>query len=382
METGALLEQHGHRVIPFCAQDDRNEPSRYAEYFPVSVKTTRPGFADIGRFVYSGEARRALERLLSYEQVDLAHLHIYYGKLSASILQPLRQRGVPIVQTLHEYKAVCPVYTQTSAGRPCSACVGGRYWRALPRLCNRGSLPRTALSVVESYVSDALGAVTAVDQFIGISDFVTNRMIAAGIPREKITTVHNFVDVERYEPRYDSEDYVVFFGRLEAVKGIYTVLEAFAGIPDIQLKIAGAGSEAEAVAQWVAERRLNNVELLGFVSGSRLHRLISGAACALVPSEWHEPFGLTALESMALGTPVIATQMGGLPEVVTHEADGLLIPPWDPPALAAAVTDLFARRERGTEMGRAGRAKVTERFNRAGHYAQLRAVYERARGGV
>jgi glycosyltransferase involved in cell wall biosynthesis len=236
--------------------------------------------------------------------------------------------------------------------------------------------------VLESYVSDALGATTAVDHFIGISEFVTNRMIAAGIPRDKITTVYNFVAAEHYEPRYTSDDYVVFFGRLEAVKGIYTVLEALAGLPHIKLKIAGAGNEAAAVAQWVADRQLSNVELLGFVSGSQLHELISGAVCALAPSEWHEPFGLTALEAMALGTPVIATRMGGLPEVVTHETDGLLIPPWDPEALAAAVADLFQHRDRAAEMGRAGRAKVVSQFNRADHYAQLQAVYQRARDGV
>jgi len=378
VELGELLGERGHRVIPFCAQDERNAPSRYAEYFPVSVDTRQPSLRDIARFVYSGPAARSLQRLLERERVDLAHLHIYYGKLTAAVLQPLRRHGVPIVQTLHEYKLACPVYTLTANGRPCEACFGGRYWQALPRLCNKGSLARTALSVVEAYVSKALGAIDEVDQFIAISDFLARRMAAAGVPRERITTVHNFLDAAQYQPGTDPGDYAVFFGRLETVKGVYSLLEAFAGMPGVRLRIAGTGSEAEPMTRWLQERGVENVELLGFVAGDELHQLVRNAVCTVVPSEWHEPFGLTALESLALGTPVIATRMGGLPEIITAGEDGLLVDAWHPAALRAAVLQLVEHPQRAREMGRAGRVKVEQRFTRDQHYAELSEVYSRA----
>lgn len=378
-ELGALLTEQGHRVVPFCARDEHNDPSEFEAYFPPGTNTENPGLGDIARFIYSGAARKALRELLAVEKIDLAHLHIYYGKLTASILKPLRERRIPIVQTLHEYKLACPVYTLTSAGRPCEACFGGRYWRALPRLCNRNSLARTSLSVVESYVSKALGAMDSVDHFVGISDFVTGKMIASGIPAERITTVHNFVDTRQYEPATRTGDYVVFFGRLETVKGVYSLLEAFSEMPHVRLLVAGTGAEAANIAAWVAARKLDNIELLGFVGGTELHDLLRGALCTVVPSEWQEPFGLTVLESMALGKAVIATDMGGIPEVVSAGEDGLLVPPWDPAALRAAVLELVGNPRRAADMGRAARVKVEREFDRHAHYEKLSAVYAQAR---
>lgn len=379
LELGELLTERGHKVVPFCSRDERNLPSDYARYFPPTIDTASPGVRDIGRFIYSRAARARMTELLSAQTVDLAHLHIYYGKLTAAILKPLRERGIPIVQTLHEYKLACPVYTLTSAGRPCEACFGGRYWQALPRLCNRNSLSRTALSVVESYVSRALGAIDSVDHFIAISDYVRQKMIAAGLPAARISTVHNYVDTSRFTPATTAGDYVVFFGRLETVKGVYSLLEAFAGLPQVRLVIAGTGGEEAAVRAWVEARGLSNIELLGFVAGEQLHDLLRGALCTVVPSEWQEPFGLTVLESLALAKPVVATDMGGIPEVVSHGEDGLLVPAWDPAALRAAVLELANNPQRAAAMGRAGRAKVEARFDRHQHYEQLRAVYAAAR---
>jgi len=378
LDTAEVLEAQGHRVIPFCAADSRNAETPWQSYFPSGIDPARPSLTDIRRFVYSGPARRSLQRLLADEPVDLAHLHIYYGKLTASILKPLRERGIPIVQTLHEYKLACPVYTLTTSGRACSACRDGRFWHALPRLCNRGSLSRTALSVVESYVSAALGAVDEVDHFIGISDYVTSRMIDMGVPGDKITTVHNFVDAQKYQPDFDAGNYVVYFGRLESVKGIYTLLEAMLPLHNVRLLIAGTGAEQDEVARWVEARGAENIELLGFLQGEELHDLVRGALCTVVPSEWDEPFGLTVIESMALGKPVVATRVGGITEIVADGDDGLLVDPWDPAALRAAIQQLLANPTRAGEMGRAGRDKVETLFNRRRYYDELCGVYAKA----
>ena len=378
LDTGRILESRGHRVIPFCAADERNEATEWQSYFPAGVNTASPSVTDLGRFIYSRQAGRSLRRLLADQPVDLAHLHIYYGKLTAAVLKPLREKRIPIVQTLHEYKLVCPVYTLTSSGRACSACSGGRFWNALPRLCNRGSLGRTALSVVESYVSAALGAVSEVDHFIGISDYVTARMIEMGVPADRITTVHNFVDTENYRPEYTPGDYVVYFGRIESVKGIYTLLEAMSQLPDIRLLVAGTGTEQADVARWIEARGVDNIELLGFREGEALHTLLQGALCTVVPSEWDEPFGLTVVESMAFGKPVVATRVGGITEIVADEEDGLLVDPWDPEALRAAIRTLAANPARAAEMGRAGRAKVERLFNRERYYEGLCEVYGKA----
>ena len=379
LDLGELLADKGHQVIPFCSQNPRNQHSDYNQYFPTAVDPEHPSLQGVASFIYSKEARRQIDRLLQNERVELAHLHIYYGKLTASILSPLRERSIPIVQTLHDYKLVCPVYTSMINNKPCEACQHGDFWHALPRRCNRNSIARTAVSVVESYVSRWAGAIDAVDHFVGISDFVTRRMIAAGIPAERITTVHNFIDASRYTPSYKAGGYAFYFGRLEEVKGVHTLIECARLNPDINFRIAGTGQEADRLAATVAELKLKNVELLGFVAGRELHKLIANADCAVIPSEWDEPFGLTVVESLALGTPVVASRVGGIPELVTEGEDGLLVAPGDPQQLGSAIRKLTESSRTSSEMGRNGRLKVERDFDKDSHYRKLLAVYEHAR---
>jgi len=378
LELGTLLESKGHTVVPFCSSSPLNRQSEYEHYFPPSINTTSATLKGVINYIYSLPAKKGMGRLLNDIDIDLAHLHIYYGQLTSSILQPLRSRGIPIVQTLHDYKIICPVYTLTSAGKHCESCVGGHFWRALPKSCNRGSVLRTGLSVVESYVSAWSGAIRSIDHFIGISEFITQKMISSGIPENRITTIHNFINTDNYKPDYSIGEYVVYFGRIETVKGIYTLLEACRDLPDTRLVIAGTGGESENVARWIANKGLHNIDLVGFLQGEELHKLLRRAICTIVPSEWEEPFGLTIVESLALGIPVVATTMGGIPELINNGEDGLLVPPKSPIALRDAIEYFAKNPQRAAEMGRSGRAKVAQNFDKDRYYESVLDVYRKA----
>jgi len=372
----SLLRQHGHAVIPFCAEDSRNRSTVFARYFPPSSDSANPRIVDLYRHIYSGPARKAVTTLLNQEHVDLAHLHIYYGKLTASILKPLRQRGIPIVQTLHEYKLICPVYTMVSQGHICEVCSGRHFWQALPRRCNRGRLDRTFLSVVESYASKNLGSVGSVDHFIAVSNFLREKMVQHGVAPEKITTVHNFVDADCFEPTYDEGHYVLYFGRLEKLKGIYTLLSAMAELPGVQCLIAGEGKERAAIEEYIKTNRLENVRVVGFLRGDALHDMIRGAVCTVLPSLWYEPFGLAVLESFALGRPVIGSRIGGISELIDHGIDGFLFEPGDAEDLMGSIEVLAADPNRTAGMGKAGRHKVLSQFSKESHYQQLLRIYD------
>ena len=167
-------------------------------------------------------------------------MHIYYGQLTGAILQPLREAGVPIVQTLHDLKLVCPVYSLMSHGQICEACQGHQFWRATAKCCNRGSLSRSLLSTVESYVSRWAGSVDLVDRFISVSHFQRDKFVELGVPAEKITTIHNFIETAGVEPETTPGDYLLYFGRIERLKGIFTLIEAAALAPNMPLVIVGA----------------------------------------------------------------------------------------------------------------------------------------------
>lgn len=375
-----MLDQHGHRVIPFAVEQEQNESSPWSGYFPPGVNFKSPGPRDIARFLYSWPARRAIRRLLREQSVDLAHLHIYYGQLTSSILAPLVDAGVPIVQTLHDFKLVCPVYSLLSHGTICEACQGKHFYRAVARRCNRGSIARSALSAAETYLSHWLGAVDRIDHFITVSDFQREKYIELGVPAERMTTVHNFADPALFDPAQGPGDYLLYFGRIEQLKGIYTLLEAAAQTPDVPLWIVGSGDAEPEVARIINERSLDHVRLLGFKGGSELHELIRGSIATILPSEGYDNCPMSVLESLALARPVIGSRIGGIPELVRHDVDGLLVPPGDADRLAHAMRCLAADRERAIEMGAAGRGKIETQFSPEIHYRRVLDVYCRVLG--
>ena len=306
-----LLRKHGHRVIPFTAANPNNEPSEWERYFPRGADFEHPGAGDLLRFLYSHDAVKSIRQLLTDTDINLAHFHIYYGKLTASILEVLKKDDIPLIQTLHEYKLTCPVYSHLSNDEICEACEGKHFWRALPKRCNRGSLARTALSVTESYVSKMLGAVKKFDHFISVSHFLRKKMISHGIPEDKISTVHNFVDVSDITPNFSAGDYVLYFGRVHRSKGILTLIEAAVPLRDVPIYIVGDGEAMPEIRGTIEQNGCEHIHLLGFKQGDELRELILNSRCTVLPSEWYENCPMSVLESYAYGKPVIGADIGG-----------------------------------------------------------------------
>lgn len=377
LETCDLLQRKGHEVIPFASKSGDDLLSPWQSYFPDGANFDKPGLGDLFRFVYSPEASRNMQKLLTHHPVDIAHLHIYYGKLTASILQPMRNAGIPIVQTLHEYKLICPVYTLVSNGKICEACSGGHFWQALPRRCNRNSLSRTLLSVTESYISKGLGSLKAVDHFITVSHFQRQKMIDHGVPPEKLSTLYNFVDLAKFSPMSHSGSYVVYFGRIESIKGVFTLLEAITLLEHIPLLIVGKGGDENALKQEIEKRNLKHVQFLGFLEGKKLSDVIGGATCVVVPSEWYETFGLTVVESFARARPVIASRIGGITELISEGEDGLLFEPGNALELREKIEWLFHRPQEAQAMGWRGRYKVEGNFTSDIYYDGLMSIYNK-----
>ncbi|MDJ0712608.1 MAG: glycosyltransferase family 4 protein [Prochloraceae cyanobacterium] len=372
-----LLRDRGHQTIPFAAANPKNQPTQWSGYFPPGVNFDRPTPGDLMRFIYSKSAARSMERLLEENSINIAHLHIYYGQLTSSILAPLKKAGIPIVQTLHEYKIVCPVYTLLSNGEICQECQGNAFWKATVKKCNRNSLARSILSTVESYVSKWLGSVDRVDRFIAVSHFQREKLIELGVPAEKITAVHNFIDASEIEVNSEPGEYFLYFGRLESYKGLFTLIEAASSLQDIPLLIVGDGEARSQIEQLIEQKDLKHVKLLGFKQKEELHRLISNSICTISPSQWYETFGLTLIESFARGRPAIASSIGGMTEIVTDGVDGYLVSPGDAEKLRSRMVSMAKHRRQAVDMGLAGRRKVETQFNSENHYQKVMEVYQK-----
>jgi glycosyltransferase involved in cell wall biosynthesis len=370
-----LLEAHGHTVVPFASVNAKNLETVWSSYFPAGANFDNPNLADIFRYIYSKEAAQSMERLLNKAPISLAHLHVYYGKLTSSILKPLQKSEVPIIQTLHDLKLVCPVHSLSSHGNLCQECQGKSFWKATAKRCNRGSLTRSFLSTIESYISKFLGSVDKVDHFIAVSNFQYDKITELGVPSHKVTTVHNFIDTSEIQPSYQEGEYLLYFGRIERSKGLFTLVEAAAMLPQTPLFIVGDGSAYQELVSYVKERKLSHIHCLGFKRGKALNDLISHSICCIAPSIVYDNCPLSILEAYAFGKPVIGSKIGGIPELITDGEDGFVVPPGDISALRERLLWMQTNKDKATKMGAKGRLKVESNFNADLHYKKIMDVY-------
>jgi glycosyltransferase involved in cell wall biosynthesis len=266
----ALLTAHGHHVVPFAAADPANRPTPYARYFPPAPPTTDTAASDLLRTLYSPAARRAIGRVLDEQRIELVHLHSYFKRLTPAILPEIRRRGIPIVQTMHEYRAVCPISLLYRDGHVCTDCRGRRYGQALRHRCAAGSLTRSLWNVAEMRLSDALGHKRDIARYLSVSDYQRDRLVAMGMPAERIETIYHPVEppalpVLPASPAADRP--VLFAGRVEPHKGIFWLIDVARRLPDVRFAIAGDGSaRAEATAR---AADLANVIWLGTLDAVR-----------------------------------------------------------------------------------------------------------------
>lgn len=371
IETEKLLMEYGHEVIPFCAKSFKNEKNKYDIFFPKAIDLKNFSVKDIPSFFYNFDAKVKLEDLINYcgGNISIAHLHIYYGKLTPSILGVLKKNKIAVIQSLHEYKLACPVYTMENKSQVCHKCITGSRINCVLNKCKDDSYIKSAVMAFESFTSNLLGDKNKVDLFLSVSNFHRDIMIQAGIPSDKIKVLHNFVDTEMYSAKSSHDDYFLYFGRIEKLKGINTLIKAFSNSKH-KLIIAGDGNYREQLKNSI--HNLPNVEFVGFKSGDELNSLISLSKGVIVPSEWYENCPMNILEAKSMSRPVIGTKIGGIPELINHGKDGYLFECYDHLALESYL-DLVD--ENFLKLSKNARADIELRFSKQAYYKKLMSYY-------
>ena len=374
----------GHEIIPFAMSDPRNRPTAYEKYFVSHMelldRARRPASWKVSeRVIYSREARRKMSELVSAERPDIAHINNIYHYISPSILDALAKQGVPTIMTLHDYKIVCPTYSLWVDGAICERCLSGRFYHCTLRRCNHGTFSGSLLNTTEAYAHRLLGIYDKVAIFISPSLFLREKHIVAGMDPDKILHVPNFLVVDDYAPCYEHSGYFAYVGRLEPYKGVDVLLDAVHHLrSSVPLLIVGDGSSRRGLEQQAASLGLENVRFLGYQTGDRLRELIAQAMFAVVPSAWYENCPYSVLEAFALGTPVVASAIGGIPELVVHGDNGLLVRPSAPEDLAVAIAQMLSSPSRFSNMGRAARRCVENHYDQYHHVEKLERAYVQA----
>ncbi len=381
-----LLRSAGHEVFHFSMRHPQNIPSTEERYFVSHIdfaqlnarKNPINAIRVLWRSIYSLEARKKLRRLIADLKPDIAHLQNIHSYITPSIFAEFEQANIPVLWTLHDYKLICPEDSFLSNGRVCEACKGHRFYQCTLRRCKKGSAAASLVASLEAYVHGLLRLPQRVFRFISPSQFLRNKHIEFGWPSDKIVFLRNFLpDLDTYSINTDGS-YGLFVGGLRRIKGVHTLLEALARTPDLPFHVVGDGPERGTLEQTAQRQGLRHVKFLGFLTGEELRKEIEGAAFGVIPSEWYENCPYAAMEMMAAGKAIVASNLGGLPELVEHEVSGLLFEAGNAEMLHTCMTDLWTHQDKRMNMGLKAREYAEQSFRAADYLRQIETLYASA----
>lgn len=353
----ALLRSHGHEVETYFRHNDDLADMSSA----VAARQT----------MWSSRTAHDLAARISRLRPDVLHVHNTFPLISPSLYWAAERAGVPVVQTLHNFRMMCLNALFLRESKVCEDCLGHLPWRGVVRRCYRGSSTASAALAGMLMLHRGLGTYRhKVARYIALNAFCRHKFIEGGLPAERLVVKPNFVDFPLPEtvPRQG----VLFVGRLSIEKGIATLAQAAALLPNIYLRVAGQGPEAAALDGRPGVTRL------GSLPGEAVRREMNRAAALVVPSIWYETFGLVIVEAFACGTPVIASRIGVIRDLVRDGETGLLFEPGNPRDLANKLAWAQAHPEQMEAMGRNARAQYEAEFSAEVNYRRLMEIYDEA----
>lgn len=315
LDLVALLESRGHEVAVFSMDDPRNVSGKYAKYSVSAVGYNRDDstrwqrIVGIGRLFWSFEARAKIRALLDEFRPDIVHIHNAYHQLSLSFLSVIRRRGIPIIQTVHDYHPISPDKDEYHPS------VGGAYWKFL--FVPKYGFGKRLLLVLKSYWERLWGFRDMIDGYIAPSRFVEETLVRAGIPASKISVIPHFITTTPGSGlrMNQSEPYALYFGGITEEKNVRELAALF---EKLRFRLVLAGSARMAVPTGPF------VDHVGEKSGEDLVSLIAGASFVISASRLAETFGLIVIESNAQGKPFFGYAAGALPEIVENGKNGML----------------------------------------------------------
>lgn len=356
----ALLLRYGHEVVEYRRHNDE--------------------LSNIGAFhaafdtLWSRRTVSELRALLVVSRPDVLHMHNTFPLISPSAYWAASQAGVPVVQTLHNFRLMCPQAMLLREGKVCESCVGRLPLPGVFHGCYRGSRAQTGVLAASLTLHRALGTwSTKVDRYIALNRFCRDKFVQGGMPGERIEIKPNFVDPPVGQPRAARRS-VLFVGRLSHEKGVSVLAHAMREMPAERVRIAGTGPDEELLLDSPA------LTLLGSLKPREIEDEMLSAIALVLPSIWYENFPRTLVEAFSCGLPAIASRIGALAEIVEDGVTGLLFEPGDPVDLREKVNWALAHPERMAEMGANARIVYQQLYAPERNCRRLIEIYSAAIG--
>ena len=336
----------------------------------TELGSTFKKMAALGASIYSPSVYKEISALIKQHQPRVAHVHNIYPQFSTSALDAFHDAGVPVLMHVGDYKLTCPTAQHLRHGTICEKCIGGREYFAAIHNCRNSRTMSTAYAVRNAWARLSGKLQRGVSLYVCPTQFVADLIIRGGYPKDRVRVVSNFCDLPDAPPRETPGDYVGYIGRISPEKGIDVLIDAArrTGLPT---RIVGDASFMPEITQNIPD----NVQFVGKLDRAALQTFLDGLRVLVVPSAWYEAFGLVCVEALSRGIPVIASDVGGLSEVVWHEQTGLLVPMRDPVALAGAMQRLWNDPAYAKALGHRGYHVVRERFTPGEFYKSIYTLW-------
>ncbi|MDD5109208.1 MAG: glycosyltransferase [Candidatus Omnitrophica bacterium] len=357
-----LLEEHGHKVILYEKTNEYIKSLPFLKKFIFAF--TEPSFS---KTVYE-----EIKEIVKKEKPDIAHVHNIFICITTSVYAALKEEGIPIVQTLHNYRFFCSKGTFFNNGVICERCKNRNFFNGVVRKCWRNSF---FLSFFSARLLDKWGSFFKnIDSYIVLSKFSRDKFVELGLDGQRMYLKTNFLTTEPTGIKQD-RNYAVFIGRIVDYKGIGTLMKAFKINPTFNLKIIGDGPLNNEVRDCAAT--YDNVECLGQLNRDSVFKVINNSSFIIFPSECYENMPMVILESFASSKPVLASKLGSIKEFVIDGVNGVLFEPGNAEDLAAKISYLFSHNEERIQMGENANLIYREKFNKENNYRDLEVIYRR-----
>lgn len=314
-----LLKAHGHEVAVFAMDYPDNDETPWKKYFPSNMSKLMAFTRPFG----SREVKNKFGKLLDDFKPDVVHLNNIHTQLSPVIAELAHRRGIRTVWTLHDYKLLCPRYDCLRNGKEiCELCFNGDKSQCKTYRCMKGSRLASEIGYREAMTWNRKRLEEYTDLFICPSRFMAEKMAQGGFRKDKLKVLCNFIDIEKCrKDDYTKDDYYCYVGRLSHEKGVGTLVGTAARLP-YKLKIIGGGPLLEQL-KIKNEELKGNVEFLGFRQWADIKDIVGKARFTVIPSEWYENNPLSVIEAECLGTPVLGARIGGIPELIDEDVNGM-----------------------------------------------------------
>ena len=388
-----LFESHGHEVIPFSIKSNKNLETEYSKYFVEPIgnhdtiyydeykKTPKVVWQMLTRSIYSFEVEQAIKKEIDETKPDIVYIIHFVNKLSTSVIRGAKKMGVPVVLRLSDYFLLCPRFDFIYNKKPCEDCLKKGYFTCLKHRCVKNSLFASLIRVLSMKIHSLIRIYDDVEAFITPSEFLRNKLIANNFNEKKIYHIPTFTVSKLAESIKETGTYGLYFGRITEEKGVETIVRAYEKLPELKVKIMGDDTTDEAIKlkNYIKKNKIKNIEFVGFKTGEELEYIIKGAKFTIIPSIWYDNFPNTAIESFKFSKPVIASNIGSLPELVEDNINGYLFEAGNIDDICEKIKMLDKCKDI-EQMGEASRYKLEKEFSPDMHYKVLMSVFNKVKG--